>query len=260
MLDLWWAKWWQHYHHHYYYYYCYYYYFCITVQFPIIEFQTFLPQIFWSKENFSLLLFLAFSWRLRLQCLSTSPLNSLLVDYTLFLFQSFSLLFLIHPICRCAQHITVFWVECFLLQICSSININFNIVADNSLCIFLYWPIPSSKYCPFKGSKTRFQVLRHHPVSSCIAQDTSHYCCTYFYFIIPMKTILNSWNLAVRNRKFWQPQFSFAVVSIHYCGQRNKKEVFLQELQVHPAKIIPPVIPTLCCVIWSVVIVVTQHT
>jgi hypothetical protein len=54
-------------------------------------------------------------------------LTSLLVDYTIFVFLRFSLVYLIHPVCRCAQHFPVLWDERVLLQhVCSYRNHKFS--------------------------------------------------------------------------------------------------------------------------------------
>ena len=115
-------------------------------------------------------------------------------------------------------------------------TINLVTIADTPLCIFLYWSIASSKYCPFEGPKGRFHVLGHRSVSPCIAQDTSHHSFIHFYFILPMNTILNSWNFVVRKRIIWQPKFAFAVLSIHYCGQRNMNEASLPSAAGSPCQ------------------------
>jgi hypothetical protein len=130
-------------------------------------------------------------------------------------------------------------------------TIHLVIIACNPLCVFLYWPVPSWKYCPFEVSKCHFHVLGHRSIFPYITQDTSHHSFIYFYFTVPMNAILNSWNFVVRNRIFWQPQFNFAGLSIHYSGRRNQNEAF------HQCYVL---IRTVFCVILSVDIVVKQHT
>jgi len=54
-------------------------------------------------------------------------------------------------------------------------TIDFLIIVDSALFIFLYWSMYSSKCFSFRGFRGHFHLLGHGPSFACIAYDASDY-------------------------------------------------------------------------------------